>query len=225
MPKPFSIKISDNIDALLSAPEPVVALNLMGLSLLSDEDFNPSNVVFWCDGVMSSLACTFAGISIKRQPGREVLAEALKHLRTYEPERPVAVLGGDGPLDEFSRLLKKEPVQVHLPWLVCADEAVQVDFSELDAEFIVFLAIGSPKQEWIAEAIYQKVGAKCICVGGAVNMLEGREKIVPLIVQKAGLEWIIRLFTDPKRRFSRLLYSLPQGIRNLRYSGSLTYFS
>ena len=224
MPKPFSIKISDNIDALLSAPEPVVALNLMGLSLLSDEYFNPNNVVFWCDGVMSSLACKFAGISIKRQPGREVLAEALKHLRTYEPERPVAVLGADGTLEEFSRLLKKEPVQVRFPWIACADEAAQIDFSALNAEYIVFLAIGSPKQEWVAETIYQKVGAKCICVGGAINMLEGREKVVPLIVQKSGLEWIFRLFTDPKKRLYRLLSSLLQGIRNLRYSSLLTYF-
>ena len=40
LPKPFSIKISDDIAALLGAPEPVVALNLMGLSLLSDKDFN-----------------------------------------------------------------------------------------------------------------------------------------------------------------------------------------
>ena len=224
MPKPFSIKISDDIAALLSAPEPVVALNLMGFSLLSDKDFNPNNTVFWCDGVLSSLACTLAGISIKRQPGREVLVEALNHLRTYDHERPVAVLGGNGPLKEFSRLLKKEPVQVRLPWLVCADEAAQMDFSELNAEYIVFLAIGSPKQEWIAETIYQKVGAKCICVGGAVNMLEGREKIVPLVFQKCGLEWIYRLFTEPKRRLRRLISTLPQGIRNLRYSSSLTYF-
>ena len=224
MPKPFSIKISDNIAALLSTPEPVVALNLMGLSLLSDEGFNPNNAVFWCDGVMSSLACTFAGISIRRQPGREVLYEALNHLRTYEPERPVAVLGADGPLDEFSRLLKKEPMRVCLPWIVCADEAAQIDFSELNAEYIVFLAIGSPKQEWVAETIYQNVGAKCICVGGAINMLEGREKTVPLIVQRFGLEWIVRLFTDPKRRLCRLLSSLLQGIRNLRYSSLLTYF-
>ena len=224
MPKPFSIKISDDIAALLGAPEPVVALNLMGFSLLSDKDFNPNSTVFWCDGVLSSLACMLAGISIKRQPGREMLAEALKHLRTFEPERPVAVLGGDGPIEEFSRLLKKEPVQVRLPWLESSGEAAQLDFSELNAEYIVFLAIGSPKQEWIAEIIYQKVGAKCICVGGAVNMLEGREKIVPLVFQKCGLEWIYRLFTEPKRRLRRLLSTLPQGIRNLRYSSSLTYF-
>ena len=121
-------------------------------------------------------------------------------------------------------MLKKEPVQVCLPWLECSGEAAQMDFSELNAEYIVFLAIGSPKQEWIAEIIYQKVGAKCICVGGAVNMLEGREKIVPLVFQKCGLEWIYRLFTEPKRRLRRLLSTLPQGIRNLRYSSSLTYF-
>ncbi|MGB2463519.1 MAG: WecB/TagA/CpsF family glycosyltransferase [Candidatus Puniceispirillaceae bacterium] len=225
MPKPFSIRISDDIAALLAAPEPVVALNLMGLSLLSDKDFNPNNTVFWCDGVLSSLACTLAGISIKRQPGRELLAEALKYLLAYDPERPVAVLGADGPIEEFSRLLKKEPVQVRLPWLVCPSEAAQMDFSKLNAGYIVFLAIGSPKQEWIAEAIYQKVGAKCICVGGAVNMLVGREKIAPLVFQKCGLEWVYRLFTEPKRRLRRLFSTLPQGIRNLRYFGSLTYFN
>lgn len=224
MQKPFFIKISDNIPALLSAPEPVVALNLMGLSLLSDKEFNPNNVVFWCDGVMSSLACTLAGIKIRRRPGREVLAEVLKHLHACEPERSVAVLGADGPLAEFSRLLKKKPVEVQLPWLESAGDAAQMDFSELNAEYVVFLAIGSPKQEWIAETIYQKVGAKCICVGGAVNMLEGRETIVPLMGQKYGFEWIYRLFTDPKSRFHRLLTSFLPGIRNLRYSRSLTYF-
>ena len=224
MPKPFSIKISDNIASLLSASEPVVALNLMGLSLLSDEDFNPENAVFWCDGVMSSLACTLAGISIRRQPGREVLAETLKHLSAFAPDRPVAVVGADGPVKEFSRLLKKEPVQVHLPWLLSPPEAENIDFSKLSSDYIVFLAIASPKQEWIAETIYQKVGAKCFCMGGAVNMLEGREKIVPLFVQKFGLEWIYRLFTEPRRRFRRLLFTLPRGIKNLKYSRTLTYF-
>ena len=224
MPKHFSIKISDNIDALLSASEPVVALNLMGLYLLSDKDFNSENVVFWCDGVMSSLACTLAGISIRRRPGREVLNKTLKYLSDYAPARPVAVLGADGPIEEFSRLLKKEPVQVCLPWLVSPADAVNIDFSELSADYVVFLAIASPKQEWVAETIYQKIGAKCFCVGGAINMLEGREKVVPLFIQKFGLEWIYRLFTEPRRRLCRLLLTLPRGIKNLKYAGSLTYF-
>ena len=40
MPQIFSIKISDNIAAFLSASELVVALNLMGLTMLSDDHFN-----------------------------------------------------------------------------------------------------------------------------------------------------------------------------------------
>ena len=73
-----------------------------------------------------------------------------------------------------------------------------MDFSELNAEYIVFLAIGSPKQEWIAEIIYQKVGAKCICVGGAVNMLEGREKIVPLFIKNVALNGYIGFYRTQK---------------------------
>ena len=77
MPQIFSIKISDNIAAFLSASEPVVALNLMGLTMLSDDHFNPNRSVFWCDGVMAMIACKLAKIEVGRKPGR---TRQLKHL-------------------------------------------------------------------------------------------------------------------------------------------------
>ncbi len=224
MPQLFSIQISDNIAALLSAPEPVVALNLMGLALLSDDNFHPNRSVFWCDGVMAMIACKLARIAIKRKPGRNLLSETLEYLSVHEPQRPIAVLGSEGPSRKLSRLLKKEPLELTLPQLASFEEVEELDFSQLSAEFIIFIAIASPKQEWIAESIYTKVGAKCYCIGGALNMLEGHEKIAPVLLQNLGLEWLFRLFKEPKKRLHRLFSSLPRGVSNISYYKSIIYF-
>lgn len=224
MPQIFSIKISDNIAALLSTPEPVVALNLMGLNMLSGDHFNPNHSVFWCDGVMAKIACKLANIPVKRKPGRTLLAETLKYLSVHEPQRPIAILGSERPTPQFSQLLKKDPVKLTLPWFASFKDIEELDFSKLSVEFIIFISIASPKQEWIAGSIYKKVGAKCYCIGGALNMLEGHEKIAPLILQNLGLEWLYRLFKEPKRRLYRLFLSLPRGVLNLLYYKSIIYF-
>ena len=225
MPQIFSIKISDNIAAFLSASEPVVALNLMGLTMLSDDHFNPNRSVFWCDGVMALIACKLAKIKVSRKPGRTLLAETLEYLSVHEPQRPIAILGSEKPTPLFRQLLKKDPVKLTLPWFASYKDVEELDFNNLSAEFIVFIAIASPKQEWLAESIYKKVGAKCYCIGGALNMLEGHEKIAPAILQNIGLEWLYRLFSEPKRRLYRLFVSLPRGLLNLLHYRSIIYFS
>ncbi|HHY45710.1 MAG TPA: polysaccharide pyruvyl transferase CsaB [Firmicutes bacterium] len=67
---------------------------------------------------------------------------------------------------------------------------------------IFFVALGAPRQEkWIArmrsrgllpEGVY-------IGVGGALDVASGLKKRAPLWMQKAGLEWLYRLVTDPSR--------------------------
>jgi UDP-N-acetyl-D-mannosaminuronic acid transferase (WecB/TagA/CpsF family) len=48
---------------------------------------------------------------------------------------------------------------------------------------------------------------KIICIGGAVNMASGSEKIVPQIIEKFNLEFLWRLRTDTLRRLKRLVIS------------------
>ena len=47
-----SIRISDDIQALMGSSEPVMAFNLVGLSLLSNAQLVSKNYVYWVDGVM-----------------------------------------------------------------------------------------------------------------------------------------------------------------------------
>lgn len=66
---------------------------------------------------------------------------------------------------------------------------------------ILFLALGSPKQEkWFANyknsLEYVKV---CQGIGGTLDVIAGNVKRAPEIWQKYSLEWLYRLISEPKR--------------------------
>lgn len=70
---------------------------------------------------------------------------------------------------------------------------------------IVFVALGSPKQEyWITENM-DKVSAKIFQgVGGSFDVFSGNIKRAPNWMQKIGLEWLYRLIKEPKRIFRQI---------------------
>ena len=74
---------------------------------------------------------------------------------------------------------------------------------------IIFVALGSPRQElWIRDHL-DKVGVKVFQgVGGSFDVFAGNVKRAPLAFRKLGLEWFYRLLSDPKR-FNRQL-ALPK---------------
>lgn len=66
---------------------------------------------------------------------------------------------------------------------------------------VLFLALGSPKQEkWFAkyhrELKYVKV---CQCIGGTLDTISGNVKQTPDIWRKSSLEWLYRLINQPVR--------------------------
>lgn len=65
---------------------------------------------------------------------------------------------------------------------------------------IIFVALGSPKQEyWIYEN-KEKIKAKLfIGVGGSFDVISGKIRRAPLCIQKMGLEWLYRTLIQPKR--------------------------
>jgi len=70
---------------------------------------------------------------------------------------------------------------------------------------IVFVALGSPKQENWIKANRNKVNAKIFQgVGGSFDVISGNIKRAPIWMQKCGLEWLYRLIKEPKRIFRQL---------------------
>ncbi len=65
---------------------------------------------------------------------------------------------------------------------------------------IILVAMGVPKQElWIYENMEKFRKGLFIGVGGTFDVMAGFKKRAPKWMVKAGLEWLYRIFQDPKR--------------------------
>jgi N-acetylglucosaminyldiphosphoundecaprenol N-acetyl-beta-D-mannosaminyltransferase len=71
---------------------------------------------------------------------------------------------------------------------------------------ILFVAFGSPKQElWIRTYLAKIPSIKvAMGIGGAFDFISGTIKRAPLWMQRTGLEWLYRLFQEPKKRIPRI---------------------
>jgi N-acetylglucosaminyldiphosphoundecaprenol N-acetyl-beta-D-mannosaminyltransferase len=75
---------------------------------------------------------------------------------------------------------------------------------------ILFVGLGTPKQErWMA-AHKHEVRAVMLGVGAAFDFLAGRKRQAPRLVQRLGLEWLYRLVHEPRRLWRRYLYRNPR---------------
>jgi N-acetylglucosaminyldiphosphoundecaprenol N-acetyl-beta-D-mannosaminyltransferase len=79
---------------------------------------------------------------------------------------------------------------------------------------IVYVALGSPKQEQlIARLLPILPDAWWLGVGNSFSFLCGDVKRAPLWMQHGGLEWVHRLYQEPRRLFKRYITSgIPFGL-------------
>lgn len=75
---------------------------------------------------------------------------------------------------------------------------------------IVFVGLGTPKQELWMAARRGSVPATMVGVGAAFDFLAGKKKQAPAVMQRFGLEWLFRLCSEPRRLWKRYLYRNPR---------------
>lgn len=127
-------------------------------------------------------------------------------------ETKITVIGGD------DLMIKKLILKYHLkhvnhynpPMGFIKDEKeiqITIDYILNHPFSYLFLAVGSPQQEKIAYLLKQSSQANGVglCIGASLLFLTGAEKRAPLWIQKLSLEWLYRLFKNPKRLLKRYL--------------------
>ena len=63
---------------------------------------------------------------------------------------------------------------------------------------ILFIAMGSPKQEYLMAELRERLSIPVmIGVGGSFDVISGDKKDAPSWVRGTGLEWIYRIYQDP----------------------------
>lgn len=84
---------------------------------------------------------------------------------------------------------------------------------------LLFVGLGAPKQErWMA-AHRGRIPAVMIGVGAAFDFLAGTKPQAPRWMQRAGLEWLFRLSTEPRRLGPRYLRQNPKFLALLALEG------
>ena len=75
---------------------------------------------------------------------------------------------------------------------------------------LLFIGLGTPKQELWMAANSRAVGAVMVGVGAAFDFLAGHKRQAPSLLQRLGLEWLFRLVNEPRRLWRRYLYRNPR---------------
>lgn len=70
---------------------------------------------------------------------------------------------------------------------------------------LIWVALGTPKQDFAAAVITARTGIPTVAVGAAFDFVAGHQKEAPQFLQKMGMEWSYRLLKEPRRLWKRYL--------------------
>lgn len=136
--------------------------------------------------------------SRKKIQERVAGSDVLPHLLQYANDQKLSVaivISSDGLSSVTEVKSKIQTVYPHCQLHVTTDALPD---TTLD---MIFVGLGSPKQEMWAQTMSTKLPhTKLIMtVGGAIDFITGKQTRAPLFFQRFGLEWLWRLLCQPAR--------------------------
>jgi N-acetylglucosaminyldiphosphoundecaprenol N-acetyl-beta-D-mannosaminyltransferase len=118
-----------------------------------------------------------------------------------------------GDKDETLNQIKRKNPQIKVVGLQNGfefDSTSTIDKINQSGSDILIVGFGTPKQEeWIILNKRDLKVSVIISVGDGIKVFSGTKRRGPKIFQKLGLEWIVRLFFEPKRLWKRYFIGIP----------------
>ena len=166
-------------------------------------------------------------------PGRVAGSDLISSLSASAAKtgKTLFLLGGDlGTADAAAAVLRQRHPDIQIVGTYCpsigfekdADKMRELTSAVLAAKpDIVFVALGSPKQERLIDRLRDRLpGTWWLGVGISFSFLCGNVKRAPNWMRRLGLEWVHRMAQEPGRLFKRyMVHGVPFAVRLL--SGSM----
>lgn len=164
------------------------------------------------------------GVRLPICTGSDLTAQLLGQV--VQPADRIVVIGGsDEQAKQLAATYGLTNLRHHNPPMGFINDPAAVEeclkFIESMSPFrFCFLAVGSPQQETLAQALRARGAAKglALCIGASLNFITGYEKRAPVWMQKLALEWLFRLLLSPKRLAGRYLIRGPRIFAHLSRS-------
>jgi exopolysaccharide biosynthesis WecB/TagA/CpsF family protein len=164
------------------------------------------------------------GVRLPVCTGSDVTAKLLSDV--VQPTDRIVMIGGcDEQAEQIKAKFGLTNLRHHNPPMGFLKDPASVEetlkFIESASPFrYCFLAVGSPQQEVLAQALRARGVARglALCIGASLNFITGHEKRAPVWVQKLALEWLFRLLQNPRRLARRYLVRGPRIFAHLRRS-------
>jgi N-acetylglucosaminyldiphosphoundecaprenol N-acetyl-beta-D-mannosaminyltransferase len=164
------------------------------------------------------------GVRLPVCTGSDLTAHLLAEV-IHPNDRIVMIGGGEDQARQIASRFGLNNLRHHNPPMGFINDPAAVeaclDFIEQSGPFrFCFLAVGSPQQETLAQALKARGIARglALCIGASLNFITGHEKRAPMWMQKLALEWLYRLLQNPRRLARRYLLRGPRIFGLLRRS-------
>ena len=167
-----------------------------------------------CDSRILEVFARISKLALPCAPGADIVEMLfLGHIR---PDDVVLVIGGS---QSQADRLRADFGLKNLCWFDAphglrtnaAARAACVNFIRSNPAQYIFLAVGSPQQEMIAqEAREAGCTGVAICCGAALEFLSGETRRAPEWMRQARLEWLHRLASEPGRLWRRYIVDGPR---------------
>jgi N-acetylglucosaminyldiphosphoundecaprenol N-acetyl-beta-D-mannosaminyltransferase len=220
----------EQIDGLIAAGRPsyIITANLNYAMLSYGNErltkINDNAALMLADGMPLVWAARIAGTPL---PGRTTGADLVPALcrRAEQHGYRVFLLGGlPEAASAAKHALHQQLPQLNIVGIECPmladlsnDETSRLIERVRDAKPDIILgAFGQPKGEiWIAEHHQALAAAVCLQIGAGMDFVAGRVQRAPRWMQRSGLEWLYRIYAEPRRLWKR--YAL-NGLFLLRFT-------
>ncbi|TYP95621.1 UDP-N-acetyl-D-mannosaminouronate:lipid I N-acetyl-D-mannosaminouronosyltransferase [Fodinibius salinus] len=188
----------------------LIALNAE--KLMKDDDTLRRLVnqhVGYPDGIGTVMALKRKGYTADKIPGAEFWLDIID--RHYMDKTFYMVGGKSEVIEQTVGRLKEEYQGIDIVgyrdgYMDDQEEEGLVEEIKIKEPDIVFVAMGSPKQEFLMEKMFEEHPALYMGLGGSFDIYCGLKERAPKVFRKIGLEWFYRLITEPSRIRRQIVY-------------------
>jgi exopolysaccharide biosynthesis WecB/TagA/CpsF family protein len=161
------------------------------------------------------------GVRVPVAPGSDLTAALLNQV--IKPEDRVVLIGST---EQQAQMLRErfhlKDLRHHFPPMGFIRDPAAVEaclqFIESASPFrFCLIAVGDPQGVFVAHRLVARRRARGLAfiIGASIDFITGKQQRAPAWMQRAGLEWLYRLLSDPRRLAKRYLLRGPKFFAHL----------